>query len=374
MSCGCNSHQYPYSCCGNSVQFRQDTAAQWVLHNPTLKCGEPGYETDTGAWKLGNGTSTWTQLAYQPAVGPQGPAGAAGPQGVPGVPNSLRIGLVTTGAVASASITGTPPNQVLNLVLPTSGGGTSTGVFFSVQPNNVNGSVGQSVTFTAQAQSTETPITYLWQKSYDGSVWTSAGSTSTILTYTIASMSDNGLMVRCKATVPSGASAFSLVATVTIGSSGSDPLIGPPNFEPYPAVLAPLLQNPTASASPPSLYAGMPGLRFKDVIAQTGSALTGAYKTQFKTSGGAWTDCTNTRAWWVQVNTSPTDVFPPYFTEPTRPTNQAGQSWGAIRTGVLIYGTPINQPLVFRVAAIGSNGVGAWSIASNSVTPTNAGG
>lgn len=37
--------------------------------------------------------------------------------GVAGPPNSLSIGTVTVGE-ASASITGTPPNQVLNLVLP----------------------------------------------------------------------------------------------------------------------------------------------------------------------------------------------------------------------------------------------------------------
>jgi hypothetical protein len=38
--------------------------------------------------------------------------------GVAGPPNSLTIGTVTTGE-ASATITGTPPNQVLNLVYPT---------------------------------------------------------------------------------------------------------------------------------------------------------------------------------------------------------------------------------------------------------------
>lgn len=40
--------------------------------------------------------------------------------GVAGPPNTLTIGTVTTGTPA-ASITGTAPNQVLNLVLPTTG-------------------------------------------------------------------------------------------------------------------------------------------------------------------------------------------------------------------------------------------------------------
>lgn len=39
-------------------------------------------------------------------------------QGVAGPPNTLTIGTVTTGTTASASITGTAPNQVLNLVYP----------------------------------------------------------------------------------------------------------------------------------------------------------------------------------------------------------------------------------------------------------------
>ena len=38
---------------------------------------------------------------------------------VPGPPNSLTIGTVQEGAVPSASITGTPPNQVLDLTLKT---------------------------------------------------------------------------------------------------------------------------------------------------------------------------------------------------------------------------------------------------------------
>lgn len=40
--------------------------------------------------------------------------------GVAGPPNSLTIGTVTTATTASASITGIAPNQVLNLVYPTS--------------------------------------------------------------------------------------------------------------------------------------------------------------------------------------------------------------------------------------------------------------
>ena len=57
-------------------------------------------------------------------TGPQGeigPTGATGPTGPAGETPTLTIGTVTTGAPgtdASASITGTAPNFVLNLTIP----------------------------------------------------------------------------------------------------------------------------------------------------------------------------------------------------------------------------------------------------------------
>ena len=45
-------------------QFRRGTAAQWTSTNPTLGAGEPGYETDTGKFKIGNGSTAWNSLAY----------------------------------------------------------------------------------------------------------------------------------------------------------------------------------------------------------------------------------------------------------------------------------------------------------------------
>jgi len=47
-------------------QQRRDTAANWTFNNPTLLAGELGYETDTGKWKIGDGSSAWTALSYTP--------------------------------------------------------------------------------------------------------------------------------------------------------------------------------------------------------------------------------------------------------------------------------------------------------------------
>lgn len=47
-----------------TLQFRRDTAANWIATNPTLAQGELGLETDTSAYKIGDGSSTWVNLAY----------------------------------------------------------------------------------------------------------------------------------------------------------------------------------------------------------------------------------------------------------------------------------------------------------------------
>lgn len=44
------------------IQFRRGTAAQWSSTNPVLSAGELGYETDTGNFKIGNGSSAWNSL------------------------------------------------------------------------------------------------------------------------------------------------------------------------------------------------------------------------------------------------------------------------------------------------------------------------
>lgn len=50
------------------LKLRQGTAAQWASVNPVLQEGEPGYETDTGVIRVGDGASTFTSLKqHEPA-------------------------------------------------------------------------------------------------------------------------------------------------------------------------------------------------------------------------------------------------------------------------------------------------------------------
>ena len=107
------------------IQLRRGTASQWTTTNPILAVGEMGLETDTGKFKVGNGSSNWSALPYssgpqgtqgptgstgsQGAVGSQGPQGAsvtgpqgaqgaAGPQGVAGTSGAADITVSTLSA------------------------------------------------------------------------------------------------------------------------------------------------------------------------------------------------------------------------------------------------------------------------------------
>jgi len=46
------------------ILLRRDTAALWTSGNPTLASGEIGYESNTGKYKIGDGSTAWTSLSY----------------------------------------------------------------------------------------------------------------------------------------------------------------------------------------------------------------------------------------------------------------------------------------------------------------------
>ena len=90
------------------------TAPNFVL-NLTIPQGEVGPEGPVG------------ETGPQGEQGPVGETGPAGPAGEDGLTPTLTIGTVTTGepgTEASASITGTAPNFVLNLTIPQGEPGT----------------------------------------------------------------------------------------------------------------------------------------------------------------------------------------------------------------------------------------------------------
>jgi len=81
------------------VKFRRSTAALWTSNNPVLFEGEAGYETDTGKFKIGDGVTAWSSLAYSSgAKGDKGDTGAKGDQGIQGEagPNQVSDATETT--------------------------------------------------------------------------------------------------------------------------------------------------------------------------------------------------------------------------------------------------------------------------------------
>ncbi len=47
-----------------NIYLRRGTAAAWTAADNVLGQGEPGFETDTGKLKIGDGLTTWTSLTY----------------------------------------------------------------------------------------------------------------------------------------------------------------------------------------------------------------------------------------------------------------------------------------------------------------------
>jgi hypothetical protein len=46
------------------VRWKRGTAADWASANPVLRLAEPGWETDTGKFKVGDGITAWNDLDY----------------------------------------------------------------------------------------------------------------------------------------------------------------------------------------------------------------------------------------------------------------------------------------------------------------------
>jgi|RhiMetStandDraft_4_1073278.scaffolds.fasta_scaffold19898_4 Major tropism determinant N-terminal domain len=53
-----------------TFKLRRDTSWRWNIQNPVLSDGEPGFETDTGRFKIGDGSKRWVDLDYFVPVDP----------------------------------------------------------------------------------------------------------------------------------------------------------------------------------------------------------------------------------------------------------------------------------------------------------------
>lgn len=133
------------------IQYRRGTAAQWTSVNPVLAQGEPGYEYDTGKFKVGNGVNNWNALPYssgtQGPIGLTGPTGPTGPQGPIGLTGATgAVGATgATGPIGPTGLTGptgaTGPQGPIGLTGPTGPTG-ATGPIGLTGPTGATGATG----------------------------------------------------------------------------------------------------------------------------------------------------------------------------------------------------------------------------------------
>lgn len=131
--------------------LRKSPSSDWAFSNPVLQPGEPGYATDTGILKIGDGIRPWTTLpslqtagalgptgptGIQGDDGPTGPTGATGPAGANGAagatgytgytgPSGTNGGQGPTGPAGSAYTVSGPTSGIFTPLLSSSNTTTS---------------------------------------------------------------------------------------------------------------------------------------------------------------------------------------------------------------------------------------------------------
>ncbi len=118
------------------IQLRRDTAANWTTANTLLAAGEFGFETDTGRFKVGNGSSVWAALSYEAVYLPSATRGAP------------------TAVTAAGGITPTSALRQLRFLV-----GSPGAVVVSANPQIVAGTViGQELLLTGTSDSLSVTI------------------------------------------------------------------------------------------------------------------------------------------------------------------------------------------------------------------------
>jgi hypothetical protein len=99
------------------IQARRDTAANWTSVNPVLAAGEPGFESDTGKFKFGDGTTAWNSLAYF--------AGGSTPADLSITPRMLTDGARVGAQQPTGTIAATGPRRQAAAATPMTGSAAS---------------------------------------------------------------------------------------------------------------------------------------------------------------------------------------------------------------------------------------------------------
>lgn len=97
------------------IRFRKGPSNLWAARNPVLGLGEPGYESDTGKMKIGDGVHAWLAIPYfinesdlQALIEAIAVEGPPGPEGDSAYQVALDNGFSGTQSQWLASLVGPP--------------------------------------------------------------------------------------------------------------------------------------------------------------------------------------------------------------------------------------------------------------------------
>ena len=161
------------------IQIRRGTAAQWTASNPTLTAGELAAETDTGKFKIGNGTSNWATLAYS-----SGAQGAAGPTYLEvKTPVNVSPGTSATGIGSAPALTASAYYTLYGFTMAASQWQVSAVADFATTVLSTGDVAGTAVTYSMASGLVLANSTYYWRVRYkDANGAYSSWSTATAFT------------------------------------------------------------------------------------------------------------------------------------------------------------------------------------------------
>ena len=108
------------------VKHCYGTAAAWTSANPTLLAGEVGIESDTGADKVGDGTTAWNSLSYR-TIGTAGLADSTTAAWDTATPGEIQVHVIRPDQINVAFDTNsTALTAPLYMVVKTAWAGTIT--------------------------------------------------------------------------------------------------------------------------------------------------------------------------------------------------------------------------------------------------------
>jgi len=179
----------------SKILLRRGTAAEWSSANPILGTGELGIETDTLKIKIGNGSSTWSQLSSYANVTPAQLTSQINSL-ISAAPATLDTLNELAAAINNDASFSTTVNNLLTGKVSKSGGDTITSSTASTVGLIVKGAASQTANLQQWQNSAGTSVFQVWN---DGAIDNESNGTGTnTLTQTRITSKSNVLTLRIR--------------------------------------------------------------------------------------------------------------------------------------------------------------------------------